>query len=269
MKKKWTGERLETSIYNENTLEHLHRYAIAASFAKGKKVLDIASGEGYGSNILSLHAASVTGVDISRDAVESAKQKYKRSNLRFIEGSADKIPLEDASVDLVVSFETIEHHDKHHEMMAEIKRVLKEDGILIISTPDKENYTIKTNYVNKHHVKELFKEEFKDLIKQYFKYSSFLYQRTDFFSLITPESNPGSFGVFTGNYEAVDQSATFEHVYIIAIASSRQVGFQEVTVFNDTKMFKSLLNSKADAVRNSRAFKLGNLILKPFRLLKR
>ena len=54
----------------------------------------------------------------------------------------DAIPLPDQSVDLVVSFETIEHHDKHEEMMLEIKRVLRPDGVVIISSPDKQTYSI-------------------------------------------------------------------------------------------------------------------------------
>jgi ubiquinone/menaquinone biosynthesis C-methylase UbiE len=138
--RKWSGERLETFIHNENAIEHLHRYALASTYVKDKIVLDIASGEGYGSNLLSVHAAKVTGVDIDAASVKRAMDVYKKNNLQFKEGSADAIPLADSSVDVIVSFETLEHHDKHEEMFSEIRRVLKQDGLLIMSTPEKRFY---------------------------------------------------------------------------------------------------------------------------------
>ena len=77
-----------------------------------------------------------------------------------------KIPLDDDSVDLVISFETIEHHDKHHEMMAEIRRVLAPEGILMLSSPDKKYYSDIPKFQNSYHIKELYFEEFKDLVAQ-------------------------------------------------------------------------------------------------------
>src|SRR5687768_490230 len=130
-----TGERMVTSIFNYVAIDHLHRYAVAAQLAKDKDVLDIASGEGYGSNLLSKLSKSVIGVDISSEAVLHAKEKYTNINLEFKEGAADKIPLQDCSVDMVVSFETIEHHDLHDKMLQEIKRVLRPEGMVIISSP--------------------------------------------------------------------------------------------------------------------------------------
>jgi ubiquinone/menaquinone biosynthesis C-methylase UbiE len=109
MKKKWSGERIETFVLNQTTVEHLHRYGIAMQFAAGKTVLDIACGEGYGSKLLSSKALRVTGVDIDFETIANAKQKYISPNLTFTQGSADKIPVEDASIDVVISFETIDY----------------------------------------------------------------------------------------------------------------------------------------------------------------
>src|SRR5258706_12690362 len=134
-----TGERLVPSVCNETTMEHLHRYAIAKSFAENKQVLDIACGEGYGSNLLADAAAKVWGVDINAETIRQATNKYKKNNLVFSEGSIENIPCENSSIDLVVCFETIEHIVNHDKLMAEIKRVLKPLGILIASTPDKKN----------------------------------------------------------------------------------------------------------------------------------
>ena len=155
-------------IGGEIELEHLHRYHWAAQFSRGKRVLDIACGEGYGSEILARSATHVIGVDLSEDAVVHASRKYRRNNLEFLVGSCDRIPVPDGRIDLVVSFETIEHHDRHQEMMREIKRVLYPEGILIISSPDKYVYSDIPGYKNEFHVKELYAREFEALLKEHF-----------------------------------------------------------------------------------------------------
>ena len=73
--------------------EHLHRYAFASQFVKGKKVLDLASGEGYGTFILSQEAHSVVGIEIDPVAVSHAKTTYEKKNIEFIEGSILNIPI--------------------------------------------------------------------------------------------------------------------------------------------------------------------------------
>lgn len=165
----FTGERFIPDIDGVIRLEHLHRYAFARDLTTGQDVLDIACGEGYGSAMISENAKSVTGVDIAADAIAYARQTYVRENLTFLEGSATKIPVADASVDVVVSFETIEHLEDHEAMLAEIKRVLRPGGILVISSPNKKIYSDETGYSNPYHVKELYTEEFLALVSRYFE----------------------------------------------------------------------------------------------------
>lgn len=165
----FTGERFVPDIDGVIRLEHLHRYAFARDLTAGRDVLDIACGEGYGSAMISENANSVIGVDIAADAIAYARQTYVRENLNFLEGSATKIPVADASVDVVVSFETIEHLEDHEAMLAEIKRVLRPSGILVISSPNKKIYSDETGYSNPYHVKELYTEEFLDLVSRYFE----------------------------------------------------------------------------------------------------
>ena len=181
---KWTGERYLPGVGDDIELEHLHRYMFASEFVKGKSVLDIACGEGYGSFFLSKKASQVTGVDISDNAVCYASKKYVSSNLKFLHGDCKDIPLKDNSVDVVVSFETIEHHDAHEEMLKEIDRVLREDGVLIISSPDKKEYSDVRQYNNKYHVKELYFDEFNNLLKDYFPYVNIMVQRLKYGSFI-------------------------------------------------------------------------------------
>ena len=133
----WTGERYVPEVEGPIALEHLHRYAVACELASGKVVLDIACGEGYGTAMLAEVAQRVIGVDNSDLVIAHATSKYQRPNLVFKIGSCGDIPLADGCLDLVVSFETIEHHAQHEEMLAEIKRVLKPTGLLLMSSPNK------------------------------------------------------------------------------------------------------------------------------------
>jgi ubiquinone/menaquinone biosynthesis C-methylase UbiE len=174
----FTGERYTPgSIQGGIVVEHWHRYAWIAHFVAGKTILDIASGEGYGTAHLAKYAQHATGVDISDQAIAFAKEKYVRENLTYKVGNCSAIPLADASVDVVVSFETIEHHDEHEAMMAEVKRVLKPNGLFIISSPDKKNYSDIPKFQNEFHVHELYREEFEALLKKHFKNLTMLGQR--------------------------------------------------------------------------------------------
>lgn len=168
----WTGERYMPEIAGKIFYEHMHRYALCAEFAAGRDVLDIACGEGYGSNILAKTAKSVIGVDISLDAVKHANEIYAKNanNLEYRQGSAAALPFASAHFDLVVSFETIEHLMEQEQMLDEIVRVLKPDGKLIISTPDREIYGKIDGGHNEFHVKELSGPEFRNLLAPRFQY---------------------------------------------------------------------------------------------------
>jgi SAM-dependent methyltransferase len=102
----FTGERMTSAIEGQIEHERLHRYCLARDLCLGLDVLDVASGEGYGSAILAGVARSVVGVDIDEGSVAHAREAYHLENLRFLQGSAIELPVENASVDAVVSFET-------------------------------------------------------------------------------------------------------------------------------------------------------------------
>ena len=231
----WTGERLETFVYNDTTFEHLHRYAISLQLSAGKKVLDIACGEGYGSNLIAQYATEVIGVDISQETIDIATKKYQRDNLKFLQGSADAIPCESNYFDVVVSFETIEHHDRHDEMMQEIKRVLTKEGILIISSPDKKFYSDKPGgYQNPYHVKELYKDEFQHLLDKYFSATQMLSQTSFIGSMIlTDTTNTAAATVFEGDYNQVSL-ADLEAPYCVAIAGNTTLPLPNSSFFKST-----------------------------------
>src|SRR6185295_11024620 len=106
----FTGERFVPGTRGEIWIEHWHRYHFASRWVAGKDVLDIACGEGYGTAFMARRAGRVTGVDISPQAVEHARRTYGTlRNAQFTVGSCTSIPAPDESVDVAVSFETLEH----------------------------------------------------------------------------------------------------------------------------------------------------------------
>ena len=237
----FTGERLTTSVFEYWSIEHLHRYAIVMKIVQGKKVLDIASGEGYGTHLLAGYALNIIGVDISETAIIHASQKYQKPNLSFKTGSTSAIPLEGNSVDVVVSFETIEHHDEHDMMMQEIKRVLTADGVLIISSPDKKYYSDIPRYKNPYHVKELYKSELQELLDKYFTNTKYLKQKTIFGSVISPSKNEATQLIeYAGNYDdTTNEHGLQECPYILCIASNNSLKdiSLNTSVFYSSDMF--------------------------------
>ena len=177
-----------------------------AWLAHRKRVLDIACGEGYGSNLLAAAGAEVIGIDIAPDVIAHAKRAYPRQNLIFREGSCLNIPMDDKSIDLVVSFETIEHLDDHEQFLREIKRVLSDSGALIISSPDKREYTDRIDNKNRFHKLELNHEDFYSLLKKHFKNCRIAKQRLVVGSWIAPDkTSPGDVpGTFGGDIGSVD-----------------------------------------------------------------
>lgn len=160
----WTGERFVPWVDDPAlAYEHIHRYAFAMRFASGSRVLDLGSGEGYGAALLSRSAHSVVGVDIDIAAVRHAREKYPAPNLEFLCGSVAQVPLT-GPFDLVVCFETLEHIEEQSALMAEARRLLAPDGILLVSTPDKRAYSDEPHHDNPFHTKELYFDEFRDLL---------------------------------------------------------------------------------------------------------
>lgn len=269
MKKKWTGERLETNIFSRDTTEHLHRYAIAFEYIKDKVILDIASGEGYGSNLMSNEAKFVYGVDIDAATIDKANKKYKKDNLKYLTGSTSNIPIESNSIDVVISYETLEHHDEHKQMMLEIQRVLKPNGILIISTPDKHYYSDIRNFKNAFHVKELYKDEFLNLISKHFKFSQLLNQaHINGSSLISENETIQKIKFFKGDYSKIENVEN-DLTYLIIIASNDEFSKQKTTIFDGTEVNNHIVNGIKKEFTDSNTFRLGKFLLSPFIFVKR
>lgn len=207
----------------ELQLEHKHRYLSTLALVKDKIVLDIACGEGYGANMLAAHAAHVYAIDINAQLIENATKVYLNKNISFQTGSVSKIPLPDQSIDVVTSFETIEHINEENQkvFLTEAKRVLRPGGLMIISTPDKKNYTERYNHSNEFHIRELYKEEFITLLKSQFKYVNLFGQGFEVSSLI---QNKEAYRQETpvSIHKVNDSNFKFEAKYHIALCSDSQ-----------------------------------------------
>lgn len=179
----FTGERFCPQVKGEISLEHYLRYLLASGLAAGLDTLDMACGEGYGSSLLAKKAKSVVGVDISPQAIEHAQSTYKAENLSFLEGDAAAIPLPDASVDFVVSFETIEHLRNQEKMLDEIRRVLRPNGLLMLSSPERAANEDAAGR-NPFHERELYKAELEEMIRARFSNYAFWGQSTIFASIL-------------------------------------------------------------------------------------
>lgn len=213
-------ERLQPGCVDSTAVEHLHRYALARDLVRGLDVLDVASGEGYGSALLAEMGRSVIGVDVDAAAVAAASAKYRLPNLRYAHGSATALLMPDAAVDAVTSFETLEHLAAHDDMLAEIRRVLRPGGLLIISTPDREEYSARSHYKNPHHVRELDAREFRALLDAHFKNVALLGQRMVFGSAMLPESEASGVLMHRGNFlEIHSAKALPEPRYLVALCS--------------------------------------------------
>jgi O-antigen biosynthesis protein len=187
----FTGERLTSALGGQAQIEHYHRYLFARELCAGLDVLDVASGEGYGSAQIAQVARSVVGLEYSAPTVQSAIANFPRANLRFLQCDARAMPLPDRSFDIVVSFETIEHFDRQGEFLAEVHRVLRPGGRFVVSTPDRDVYSAPGMTPNPFHVKEMSRDEFAALLLSTFRHAQCHYQRPVIGSVIVAEQQGG------------------------------------------------------------------------------
>ncbi len=226
----FTGERFVPGIAGEIAYEHWHRYAFARRFVAGKRVLDVACGEGYGSALLSQVAAAVTGIDIDVAAVTHARESYAAlSNVRFDEGSAAALPLPDGSVDVVVSFETIEHLPRADQprMLAEIARVLTAEGVLVLSTPNPVEYSTARDFHNPFHQHEPHRAELEALLRGAFPAQRWFRQRRYFGSAVWSETTGDTVEAWTGDTARVDEARPPAAMYFVVVAAKSHSALPE------------------------------------------
>jgi 2-polyprenyl-3-methyl-5-hydroxy-6-metoxy-1,4-benzoquinol methylase len=233
----FTGERFLPG-YSDGSIElqHVHRYAFALPFVVGRSVLDIACGEGYGCDLMGQVAAQVIGIDIDTGAIEMARKRYSRPNLQFKEGSTSAIPMPDGSVDVVVSFETLEHLVDQNAFWSEIKRVLKTGGMLVISSPNRDAYNEQRTTKNPFHTHELTQDELVSDVSRRFAHHQLFSQDIIFGSLLLPisaEAMPQTIVSVDPNTREITWQVGGEvrRPYLLAVASDKPVSISGHSVY--------------------------------------
>lgn len=165
-----SSERQLNSENNPWWGEHLHRYQEAAKLIPKQelKILDIACGSGFGSDFLAQLGNTVIGGDVSEAVIKECRSNFNRSNVSFEVVDGTNLPYTDETFDIIISFETIEHTTEYQKMLNEFKRVVKKNGLIILSTP---NFVINSpsgSVTNPYHTQEWIYEELFDILSHTF-----------------------------------------------------------------------------------------------------
>ena len=174
----FTGERVVPGKVEPDLLhEHLSRYYFARPLVEGRCALDVGCGTGYGAAVLAQSARRVLALDVSAESVAFAKKNYPACNAEFLVADCCQIPLSPQTVDTAVCFEVIEHLAEQAALLEEVRRVLRPDGLLVISTPNRIYYSEERKEVNPFHVRELSFRELETLLRAEFAHTRFWGQR--------------------------------------------------------------------------------------------
>lgn len=151
---------------------HMSRYDFAMQFCNKKKVLDGACGTGYGTSLISRVAEISIGIDCDKSAIEYANLVYKNKNTEFKTSFVEATEFNDSEFDVVLSFETVEHTLCPNSHIREIERIIKPDGIAVLSVPNNWGLT-------NHHFWNFDFPMFKSLLEKYFGEIEYFYNNSD------------------------------------------------------------------------------------------
>lgn len=191
-------ERQAPETLEDAEASHLARYQFALSYIDSESnVLDIPCGSGYGTKLLATKARVVCGVDISLEAIQHGQQFFNDPKITFLQGDMERLDALHLGKkwDVIVSFEGIEHIRATKAFLSQIKELLSQKGILIISTPRKP-------HGSPHHIIEYSLEEYTDLLSDFFTIDAMFGQiYTDIFNMKLRKENPHAYPKF--NFIAV------------------------------------------------------------------
>jgi SAM-dependent methyltransferase len=161
-----TPERCCPDFPDEIFINAFKVYQFALQFCREKRVLDVGCGTGYGASFLAGSASSVVGIDVSRQAIRYARKRYNRHNLAFLRMNAESLRFADRTFDFILSSENFEHLSNQGANLQEMSRILKDDGTLLLATPNREMFL---GIDNPYHTHECTYEELIQIVQEFFR----------------------------------------------------------------------------------------------------
>jgi 2-polyprenyl-3-methyl-5-hydroxy-6-metoxy-1,4-benzoquinol methylase len=168
------GERIVPGEYHTvedyiNYLKHCKAYHFASHRFKGKEVVDLGCGSGYGTEVMADSVRRIVGLDVDREVVDALNRSNRKENLQFQAFDGTRVPLSDASVDAVVSLQVIEHVADVPRFLEEIHRILKPSGEAMFTTPNRRIRLLPFQKPwNPYHLREYTFEQLDRLLRKYF-----------------------------------------------------------------------------------------------------
>ena len=220
----FTGERVIPREVNADLwAEHLSRYAFATRFASEKRTLDIGCGAGYGVAAIARSARQAFGIDLAPEAIDYALDNYGPSNNAFfIQASATALPFRDQSFDLITAFEVIEHLADWNTLLIQARRVLRPDGVFLVSTPNKEYYAESRaeHGPNPFHVHEFDFDEFQAALVDFFPHVAVFLQNWSASIVFSPAHH--SLSSLETRIDAAPAGPTDAHFFLAICSSEAQ-----------------------------------------------
>jgi SAM-dependent methyltransferase len=161
-----TGERTVPGLAEENYWFRRHEvvYQRLAGRCADRDVLEAGCGEGYGADLIAEVARRVIGLDYDETTVAHVRARYPRVEMRH--GNLAELPLSDCAVDVVVNFQVIEHLWNQAQFVAECFRVLRPNGVVMVSTPNRITFSPgRDTPINPFHTRELESTELTALLE--------------------------------------------------------------------------------------------------------
>jgi SAM-dependent methyltransferase len=173
--------------WGEAGADHIARYLFAAGFARGKRVLDVGTGLGYGAAILRASgAAAVAALDIDPNSIAKARSLFAENGVEYFVGDSQTFDADGRQYDLICSFENIEHIPDPAAFVRAARNSLAGDGVLICSTPAREVTPpfVNGRPANPYHVNEWYRDEFVELLRPMFGDRIEMYAQVESFALL-------------------------------------------------------------------------------------
>jgi 2-polyprenyl-3-methyl-5-hydroxy-6-metoxy-1,4-benzoquinol methylase len=247
-------ERFDPSAMQGRLIEaeHVARYDWATELVPGKRVLDAGCGTGYGSNILARAGADeVVAVDIDGPTVERARNAAENV-VTLCVADLHRLSFDDASFDVVVCFEVLEHVEEPETVLDELARVLQPGGVLVVSSPNPDVYPAG----NPHHVHEFHRRELAETLGTRFEHIRVVRQHAWLASSLVDDDQLEAEDGFVVRARSALADAEGKELYSVALASEHelpQVPPQLVlTDTTDLKWWQDRLADLQDDLRASR-----------------